>query len=334
MAPSSPLALRALCRHRVVAALRQYFLAADFVEVDTPVCVAAPAPEFYIDACPVALQTPQGTLARYLQTSPELGMKRLVAHGLSRIFQFACVFRDGDLTRAHRPEFRLLEWYRADAAWTTLLDDCEALVRAAAKAIHGDLQWHYAGHPVDVSQPFRRVSVNDAFRRHAGFAILDYLDRDALAARLRRDAVHHSADDTWDDLYHRVFLQKVEPALQLDSNPYFLTHFPAPLASLAQLCDADPRAAERFELYAGGLELANGFGELVHAGTQRARFVAERDRRQAAGKITYPLDEAFLADLECMPPTAGIALGLERLLMYVLDADEIDAVNAIPWSTP
>jgi lysyl-tRNA synthetase class 2 len=268
---------------------------------------------------------------RFLQTSPELAMKRLVAAGLPRIFQIAAVFRDGDLGPVHRPEFRLLEWYRAGAPWTALMDDCEALLRHLARALHGVEACRYGGLEIDLARPFRRISVDEAFRTHAGFSILEALTPAPLMAQLDRLGIAHRGDDTWDDLFHRVFLTRVEPALLQDPRPLFLTHYPAPLASLARLAPEDPRAAERFELYVGGLELANAFGELVDAATQRTRFELERAARAAAGKRDYPLDEAFLAALKGMPEAAGIALGMERLLMVLLDAPDIDAVSFLPW---
>lgn len=322
----------ATLRHRVIVAVRRFFDAQQFVEVDTFLTVRAPAPELYIDAVPVTLQTPQGPQARFLQTSPELAMKRLVALGLHQIYQIAPVFRDGDESRCHTPEFRMLEWYRAYAPWTQLQDDCEGLLRAVALVVHGRLQWSYQGQAVDLSKPARRISVDEAFVLHAGFSLYDNMQAVQLRAQLDAAGIHHAPDDTWSDLFHRIFLSRVEPALLVDPHPLMLTHFPAQLASLAQLCPEEPRAAERFEMYAGGLELANGFGELTCARTQRTRFVQEAQSRAAMGKRPYPLDETFLAALEQLPPTSGIALGLERMLMFVCDKPHIDAVTPIAWS--
>lgn len=325
-------ARRATLRHRIIAAVRRFFDAQGFVEVDTFISIRAPAPELYIDAVPVTLQTPQGPQARFLQTSPELAMKRLVAAGLPKIYQIAPVFRDGDVSASHTPEFRMLEWYRADAPWTQLQDDCQALLRAVAQVVHGGLRWHYQGQAIDLEQPARRISVDEAFRQHAGFSLYAHMQPAKLRAQLDKAAIHHAPDDSWSDLFHRMFLARVEPALLADPHPLLLTHFPAQLASLAQLCPDEPRAAERFEMYAGGLELANGFGELTCAQTQRLRFVQEAQCRAAQGKRAYPLDETFLAALEQLPPTSGIALGIERMLMFVCDHAHIDAVTPIAWS--
>jgi elongation factor P--(R)-beta-lysine ligase len=319
-------------RAAVTRAIRAFFEAKGFVEVDTPVAQTALAPEAHIEAPAVTLRASQGLERRYLQTSPELLMKRLLALGLPKIFQIAPAFRDGDFTRLHRPEFRLLEWYRRDADWTELMDDCEELVLAAAAAAGVGGSFSYAGKSVNLRRPFRRVSVDEAFIAHAGFSILEALEHETLLARLEERGVHCSADDSWDDLFHRIFLSRVEPALLASSDPLFLTHYPAPLAALARSSPTDRRVAERFELYVGGLELANAFGELVDASEQRQRFGVERQRRALAGMHDYPLDERFFTALATLPPSAGIALGLERLLMVLFDVPDIDDVAFIAWS--
>ena len=317
-------------RAGVVAAVRQWFAAADFLEVDTPVALSTVAPELHIEAPEVMLALPEPT-RRFLQTSPELPMKRLLAAGFPRIYQIAAVFRDGDLGPVHRPEFRLLEWYRRDEPWSALLADCEGLLRAAALAAGCGEVVTWGERRMDLRGPFDRISVDEAFRVHAGFSILDALQAEALRDELDRLGLHHAADDGWDDLYHRVFLSHVEPALLARERPLFLTRFPAPLCSLARLASDDPRVAERFELYAGGLELANGFGELTDPEEQRRRFIGENALRVQRGLKSYPLDERFLATLAHVPPCAGIALGLERLLMPLLNAEDLDGVSFIPW---
>lgn len=319
-------------RRRVAAlkAIRHFFDDAGFLEVDTPVAISAPAPEPHIETARVVLHTDTTEHVRYLQPSPELPMKRLLAAGFERLYQIAVVFRDGELSPTHRPEFRLLEWYRAHSAWEVLLADCEGLLRAVATAL-GELQITYAGQTIDLSRPFRRVSVNEAFEQHAGFAILDALDTEALRQRARALDLHTEPSDSWNDLFHRIFLARVEPSLLRDPQPLFLTDYPAPLSALAQLSCDDLRVAERFELFVGGLELANGFGELTDAAEQRRRFLSDARDRAARGMHAYPIDERFLAALQHMPPASGIALGIERLLMLVLDAT-LDEVAFIPWS--
>ncbi len=316
----------------MIRAVRAFFDGQGFLEVDTPVAITSPAPEPHIEAPRVELDAGGRRLVRYLQTSPELPMKRLLAAGLERIYQIAPVFRDGDFTAAHRPEFRMLEWYRRGAPWTALLDDCQGLLRAAAAAAGLQDTLAFAGRRVRLTAPFARLSVDEAFRRWAGFSILDHLEPAALRARVLAAGLAPSDDDSWDDLFHRVYLSRVEPRLAELDQPVFLTHFPAPLAALARPVPDDPRLAERFELFVAGVELANGFGELTDAAEQRRRFTRDRALRLAAGRADYPLDERFLAALPTLPPSAGIALGVERLLMLLFDVSDIDAVTSIPWT--
>ena len=257
---------------------------------------------------------------RYLQTSPELSMKRLLALGLPKIFQIAPVFREGDFTPLHRPEFRLLEWYRAGASWTELLDDCEGLLRQ----ILDPRQYGNDAH-------FERLSVNEAFLRYVGFPIVEALEYAVLRRKALELNLHIHSDDSWDDLFQRFFLVYIEPHLAEVARPIFLTHYPAPLCSLARLCPEDPRLSERFELFVGGMELANGFGELTDPALQRQRFAAERELRRARGLHDYPLDERFLQSLTHIESAAGIALGLERLLMLCFETQNIDDVLCLPW---
>lgn len=328
------LTIRLQRRHRLTEQLRHFFNAQDFLEVDTPVALTAPAPELCIEACPVQFTLDGQIHKRFLQTSPELPMKRLVAAGLEKIYQIAVVFRDHDHSPQHRPEFRMLEWYRAHAPWTQLMQDCEQLLVHLHQACqHLPVALRPDNLP-ECSAPFARMRVNEAFARFAGFELLDYPTSERLYNKLCQMGVHCHADDDFNDLFCRIFIQKVEPALlqHYGSQPFFLTHFPAPLASLAQLDPDDPRTAQRFELYAGGMELANGFGELVDAQEQRVRFANERLARQKAGRADYPIDERFLRALAQMPSTSGIALGMERLWMYLTGATQIDEISAFSWS--
>lgn len=321
-----------MCRRAsIIRAVRRYFDDQGFLEVDTPVAVRSLAPEPHLEAPAVDITAQTGRERRYLQTSPELMMKRLLGAGLCRIYQLAPAFRDGDDTPHHRPEFRLLEWYRNDADWTALMDDCEGLLRVAAEAAGCAEGIRYGETVIRLDRPFARVSVDAAFRKHAGFSILEALERDTLASHLTRFGIHFESSDGWDDLFHRVFLTKVEPALLAGGQPLFLTHYPAPLAALARLSPDDPRVAERFELYAGGLELANAFGELTDTSEQRQRFASDRELRQRMGRHDYPPDERFFDALNNIQKAAGIALGIERLLMLLLNAKEIDEVAFVPW---
>ncbi len=314
-------------RVALLKAVRAHFDGEGFLEVDTPVALTAPAPEPYIEAPAVTLHRQDRAQRRFLQTSPELPMKRLLARGFERIYQLAPAFRDGDHSPTHRPEFRILEWYRRDADWRALVDDCQRLLRACAERV--DRLPRFRGREIALS--FEELTVDDAFRAHAGFSILEHFDHGALIQRVRALGLAISPDDSWNDLFHRVFLDRVEPALAGEGRAVFLTHYPAPLASLAQSSAADPRVAERFELYLCGMELANGFGELVDPAEQRARFVADRALRRAQGQADYPIDERFFDALAQLPPSAGIALGFERMVLAFIGGDDLDAAAFLPW---
>ncbi len=328
-------------RAQVQGAIRQYFLDTNAVEVDTPVAIRAPAPEAFIECPPVALHTDMRggkgePTPSYLRASPELCMKRLLAGGSGSIFQIGPVFRDGDFSPQHRPEFRLLEWYRV-GEWEQLFCDAEAIIRQTARAI--DLGDHWQLGERNVTLPtaaFKRISVDAAFVRYAGFSVLEYspVDSAGLKTQCTRLGIKTDPTDSWSDVYHRIFLNVVEPMLLRHDEPFFLTHYPAPLAALAQLSTTDPRVAERTELYMGGIELANGFAELTDPVEQRKRFMAEDHRRKMNTLPRYPMPEGFLRDLQQMPQSCGMALGVERLLMVLFNAIDIDHINPIPWQSP
>jgi len=280
-------------RARIVLTIRAFFIARGFLEVETPQRIPANAPEEYID--PIASD------GWWLQTSPELAMKRLLAAGYGDIFQIARVWRAAERGCRHLPEFSLLEWYRPDADYHALMNDCEALVRALVPA--GVLEWN--GVRIDLTAPWPRLPLAEAFARYADCSL-----QQALA----------------EDCYEEVLSEQVEPAL--GTGPVFVVDFPASMAALARLKPDDPGCAERVELYLGGLELANGFSELIDPVEQRQRFEEAEAARREAGKPPVALPEPFLADLGRMPAAAGIALGLDRLVMLLTGAKSIDEVVA------
>ena len=304
-------------RGTIRRAVRGWFDGQGFLEVETPARVPSPGQEPHLDA--IAAD------GWWLATSPEYHMKRLCAAGYERIVQMGKAFRGGERGPHHQTEFTIVEWYRAHAPLDALAHDCEQLLRAAARAIGG------APDGLGLDGEFERTTVRELLRVHAGFD----LDGDEPAQDLRDKALRAGAfagqppppGSAWDDVFFQIFLDRVEPHLG-KTRPTFVFDWPAPLGALARGKPDDARFVERFELYAGGLELANAFGELTDAAEQRTRFVEESRLRAARGKATYPLDEQLLAALPAMPPTSGIALGFDRLVMLVLGATDIREVVA------
>ncbi len=324
-------------RGRMLGAVRAFFAARGFVEVDTPALQLSPGLEPHLKAFATRLHDPRDgrTLHRYLHTSPEFAMKKLLVAGMPRIWQLAHVFRDGERGAAHHPEFSMLEWYRAGASWRELIADCMGLLRACQHAA-GAAALRWRGQEADARLPWREISVAEAFFEHCRIDLLatapDPLrpDADRLAAAARRAGVEPHPGDDWEALYFRIFLERVEPQLGLGA-PTLLIDYPLSMAALARRNPGDRRVAERFELFVCGLELANGFGELTDADEQRARFLAEQQKKQALYGEVYPIDEDFLAALEYgMPPAAGIALGFDRLVMLATGAKDIEDVLWAP----
>lgn len=301
-------------RARILRAVRGWFDEQGFLSVETPARVPAPGQEIHLDAF-------RAEGGRYLVTSPEYHMKRLVGAGFERIVQIGKAWRAGEAGPHHQPEFLIAEWYRADAPLSAIADDCEALVRVAAAAAG-------AKNPaLDLSAPFERTTVREVVRRHAGVELAGDESAPALAEKTRAAGVALGSATAWDDVFFQLFLDRVEPAIGR-GRPTFVFDWPAPLGALARRKDDDPRVVERFELYANGLELANAFGELTDATEQRARFAEESAARARMGKVVYPPDERLLDALPRMPPTSGVALGLDRLVMLALGADDIRDVTA------
>ncbi|MDJ0722340.1 MAG: EF-P lysine aminoacylase EpmA [Desulfobacterales bacterium] len=285
-------------RARLLTAVRAFFASAGYLEVETPVRIPAVAPEAHID--PV---TADGW---YLHTSPELAMKRLLAAGYRRIFQICRCFRRGERGGRHLPEFTLLEWYTANENYRHMMAQTEALIRQAILAVSGSGDLAFQGRIVDLAAPFDRITVDEAFARWAGCT-----PEKALTA----------------GRFDEVMGLEIEPRLGW-KRPAFLYDYPAACAALARLRLDRPAKAERFELYIGGLELCNGFSELTAADEQRRRFETERDMRRRDGREAPPMPEPFLAALADMPPAAGNALGVDRLVMLLADTTVIDEVNA------
>ncbi|GLS80876.1 EF-P lysine aminoacylase EpmA [Paracoccus marinus] len=324
-----------LARNRAQAAIRSWLDAHGFTEVDPAALAISPGNEAHLHAFATDAIGNDGVARRmYLHTSPEFAMKKLLAAGETRIAAFSHVWRNRERGARHSPEFTMLEWYRTGEPYDVLIDDCAAFLRVAAEAAGATLLRHGDATCDPFAAP-ERLSVADAFARHAGFDLLATVaadgstDRDGLAARLAASGIRHAHDDTWSDLLSRVLVERVEPHLG-HGRPTVLDRYPAPEAALARRAPDDPRVAERFEFYACGVELANGFGELTNPDEQRTRFIVEMEEKHRVHGERYPLDEDFLAALAHMPPASGIALGFDRLVMLATGAPRIDDVMWTP----
>jgi lysyl-tRNA synthetase class 2 len=327
-----------LARGRIVAALRAWFAARDFVEIEAGILQISPGNEAHLHAFATELATPALARSRlYLHTSPEFAAKKLLAAGERRIFEFARVFRNRERGALHHPEFTLLEWYRADEPYDAVMADCAAILAVAARAA-GTSEISFRGRTADPFAEPERVTVADAFARLAGIDLLATLhgregDRAALARAAAAAGVRCADDDDWSDIFSRVLVERIEPNLGI-GRATILDQYPLVEAALARPARADPRVAERFELYVCGVELANAFGELTDAAEQRRRFEREMAEKQRRYGERYPLDEDFLAALAHMPQACGSALGFDRLVMLVTGASRVDQVIWTPLPAP
>jgi lysyl-tRNA synthetase class 2 len=313
---------RLLVRQTALDAVRDYFRAEGVVEVTTPLLVPSPGLEPHLD--PFAVRGCATGRAAFLPTSPEYAMKKLLAAGSGSIFQLAPAFRDEPPSDQHLPEFTMLEWYRVGLDYCELMADCERLCAAVACAVNGRTTVERNGSTVDLAPPWERLNVRDAFRLHAGVALTFAETEVELRAKaVSAGCTDVTADDSWDDAFFRLFLRHVEPKLGR-GRPTLLCDYPARMAALSRISARDPLVCERFEVYAGGLELANAFGELTDPVEQRRRFEADNAERRALGKSELPIDEGLLAALESgLPECSGMALGVDRLLMLLTGARDL-----------
>lgn len=285
-------------RSRLLQGIRHFFNGKGYLEVETPYRIPTPAPESHIDAVP--------SETWFLHTSPELCMKRMMAAGYEKIFQVCRCWREKERGGRHLPEFTLLEWYQGGADYQSLMDECEDLIGFVAQAVDAWPTIHFRGCEIGLLSPWERISVKEAFQQYTPISMTEALNK---------------------DLFDEVMVKEIEPKLGI-KKPTFLYDYPGERGALARLKQEDQDVAERFELYIGGLELANGFSELVDSEEQRRRFHSENENRQSLGKRIYSIPDKFLAELDNMPPSAGIALGVDRLVMVFLDAKTIDEVVA------
>jgi lysyl-tRNA synthetase class 2 len=321
-------------RGAITRAMRAWFDEQGFVEVETGILQISPGNETHLHAPRTELLSADGgRVTRYLRTSPEFACKKLLAAGEEKIFEFARVFRDRERGDLHLPEFTMLEWYRAGASYDAVMADSIVVIAHAAQAT-GIGQFSFRGMIADPFAEPELLTVAAAFQRFAGIDLLSTVadgkgDRAALAAAAR-DRVRISDDDTWSDIFSKVLVEHVEPNLGQGCLTV-LFEYPVPEAALARAKASDPRLAERFEIYACGVELANGFGELTDAREQRHRFMQAMDEKARRYGERYPLDEEFLDAVGAMPEASGVALGFDRLVMLASGALRIDQVV---WTKP
>lgn len=324
-----------LARNRIEAALRKYLADEDFVLVDPPGLQRSPGNETHLHAFGTTMIGNDGLgQTLYLHTSPEFSMKKLLAAGERRIASLGHVWRNRERGPLHHPEFTMLEWYRANEPYDAIITDCIAMLRVAAETV-GAKRLRWREREADPFAEPERLSVSDAFSRHAGIDLLATMDDagntdpEALAQQLHTVGLPVPGEYTWSYLFSRVLVEKVEPNLGV-GRPTILDRYPAAEAALARRTADDPRVSKRFELYACGVELANGFGELTDPAEQRRRFMLEMEEKQRLYGETYPIDEDLLAALPLMPETSGVALGFDRLVLLATAASRIDQVIWVP----
>jgi lysyl-tRNA synthetase class 2 len=321
-------------RAAITRALRAWFDEQGFAEVETGILQVSPGNETHLHAPRTELIRADGSRAtRYLRTSPEFAAKKLLAAGEQKIFEFARVFRDRERGDLHLPEFTMLEWYRAGASYDAVMADSVGVIALAAQAT-GIGRFSFRGRNADPFAEPELLTVAAAFARFAGIDLLATIadgegDRPALAA-VAGTKVRITDDDTWSDIFSKVLVEHVEPQLG-QGRLTVLFEYPVTEAALARAKPSDPRVAERFEIYACGVELANGFGELTDAAEQRRRFTEAMDEKQRRYGERYPLDEEFLAAVALMPEASGVALGFDRLVMLASGAVRVDQVV---WTPP
>lgn len=313
-------------RSRILSSLRHFFFQRDYIEVETPHLLKHAGSEVHIEQFETTYYSSQGTIPLYLATSPELYLKRLLGVGLERFYQLGRCFRNGERSAHHNPEFTMMEWYQAYASYEDIMDETEALVAHVWTEVIGPQSplWQ----TVVEERPWRRISVQDAFEQWVGIDIGKHSERDGLYKALQAVGFSSAdAKDTWEDLFNKVLIEKIEPNLSL-GGPSFLYDYPNQLGAMSKTKEGDGRWTERVELYLSGIELANGYTELNDPVEQGKRFVQARTLQGDA-----PIDEDFLRSMErAMPPAGGMALGVDRLVMLAAEANSIDEVLPFPFA--
>ena len=321
-------------RSLIVRALREWFWDNSFIETETPLLVNLPSMEPYLDPFKTELKTESGkSYPAYLITSPEFAMKQLLAGGMERIFQITRSFRNCEtLSKAHNPEFTILEWYRAYSDYEAIMRDTEEICAHACQTVNGSTILSYQGQTIDLTPPWERISFADALKRYAKLDYDQIDTKEKLIPIMQERGYSHSESDDWDSLILQVFINEVEQHLG-QKKPTILCDYPASQAALATISPNDPRFAQRFEAYIAGVELCNAFDELTNWQEQQSRLEEDRALRIKLGKDDYGLDLSFIEALRFgMPKSGGNALGVDRLCMILLDKTALRDVIYIPWT--
>jgi elongation factor P--(R)-beta-lysine ligase len=326
-----------ILRGEITRAVRDLFAEMEFTEVETAALQISPGNETHIHAMRTELASPTGRDRRFLRTSPEFACKKLLAAGERRIFEFARCYRNRESGVLHHPEFTMLEWYRAHGQYGLLMEDCMAVVAAAAQTA-GTRQFTFRDRSADPFADHERITVTEAFDKFAGIDLMAALpeegpDRRRFAIMANEAGVNIPNEDTWGDIFSRVLVEKIEPHLG-NGRPTILDEYPSVMSALARPKVGDSRVAERFEVYICGVEIANGFGELTDPVEQRRRLAAEMAEKERIYHERYPIDDDFIAALRSMPPACGVALGFDRLVMLATGAQRIDQVMWAPVDVP
>jgi lysyl-tRNA synthetase class 2 len=309
-------------RFQILRLVREFFWLQDFIEVETPLLLKLPGQEPYLSPMKVSLHNEKGEAFQgFLHTSPEYTMKKMLASGYEKIFSLCKVFRDYEsFGGTHNPEFTMVEWYRANEEFTSLMDDVEQL-------------FQYIGEKIGQKEKmkFERVHMRDLWKEYIGVNLDEYLEREKMFELCHERGFAPAQNEAFEDLFYRIFLNEIEPKLALRGG-VILHHYPGSMAALSRISKTDPLYAERFEVYIDGLEIANAFGELTDRGEQRKRLLEERELRTKLGKDVYDIDEEFVEAVGKMPESSGIALGIDRLVQHFTACQNIDSVIALPAS--
>jgi len=317
-------------RAELIHQIRSYFRGEKFLEIEAPLLTPYPTLDANIRSMAVRVQVMEGrTLDLYLHSSPEHAMKKLLAAGSGNVFFLGKVFRDGELTRTHHPEFTMAEWYRLDSVYQGIQKDTEDLIITLAELLLGTLKIEYAGHPIDLTPPWDRITLRDLFIKNAGIDIAACMETESLRHAALQIGVDSNPGDDWETLFFRIFLNRIETRLGFPK-PVFVTEYPACMGLMARKKENDPMWVERTELYISGMELANGYTEITDPGEQEIRFKTDSAKKAADGQ-NLPVDDELIRALKSgLPACSGISLGVDRLIMLFTDRKNIEDVLLFP----